>query len=255
MIRIRDNKKGQVAIWFIAAFVIVALIMIVFFVSKKPVTGGVDETNPEAIIEKCARESINEAVDKMIPQGGFIEPENYKMYNNIKVAYLCQNVGYFKTCINQHPLLLNEMKEEILKYAEPRIEQCFLNMKKELEKRRNAVELGDMNISVSFSSNRVFLDIERKITITHNNEKKNFEKYNIEVNNPLYDLGKVAIEIASQEAKYCYFEYVGYMILYPRFSIEKFAMSDSTKIYTIKDKYSDKEMNIATRSCAIPPGI
>jgi hypothetical protein len=45
------------------------------------------------------------------------------------------------------------------------------------------------------------------------------------------------------------------MILYPRFDIRKVAMSDSTKIYTIEDKYSEKEMNIAIRSCVIPPGI
>ena len=63
------------------------------------------------------------------------------------------------------------------------------------------------------------------------------------------------MEISNQEAKYCYFEYVGYMLLYPKMDIEKFAMSDSTKIYTLKDKKSDKEMNIAIRSCAIPPGI
>jgi len=97
--------------------------------------------------------------------------------------------------------------------------------------------------------------IGRKITLAKNEQSQTFNEYNIEVMNPLYDLSKVAIEIASQEAKYCYFEYVGYMILYPRFSIEKFAFSDSTKIYTIKDKYTNKEMNIAIRGCAIPPGI
>ncbi|HLC52957.1 MAG TPA: hypothetical protein VJK03_00280, partial [Candidatus Nanoarchaeia archaeon] len=65
----------------------------------------------------------------------------------------------------------------------------------------------------------------------------------------------VAIEISSQEAKYCYFEYVGYMILHPEFDIQKTALSDSTKIYTIKDIRTEEVMRIATRSCAIPPGV
>jgi hypothetical protein len=34
-----------------------------------------------------------------------------------------------------------------------------------------------------------------------------------------------------------------------------FTLSDSTKIYTIKDKETGKEFNIATRGCAIPAGI
>jgi len=152
-------------------------------------------------------------------------------------------------------MFLNEMKTEIANYGMPMIEQCFSNLKNEMEKRNYDVELGMMDIDVSFGPDRVFLDLIRKIKLTKNDEVQSFDNLKIEIISPLYNLGLVAIEIASQEAKYCYFEYVGYMILYPRFSIDKFAMSDSTKIYSIKDKKTEKELNIAIRSCAIPPGI
>ncbi|MDO8609197.1 MAG: hypothetical protein Q7R95_01495, partial [bacterium] len=243
------------AIWFIIAIVIVAVIMLLFVFQRKAVIEKKESFDVQSIIEKCARDSVNEAVDKMLPPGGFIEPTNYKIYKNIKITYLCQNVGYFKTCINQHPALLSEMREEILSYVNPRIDVCFSNMKIELEKQNSNVELGAMNISLSFGTDRIFLNIDRKVKITKYDETKISDRFKVEINNPIYDLEKVASEIANQEAKYCYFEYVGYMILYPRFSIDKTALSDSTKIYTIKDRYSNKEINIATRSCAIPPGL
>ena len=252
----KNNKKAQVAIFVLEALVIAAMIIVLFLIGKKPgilpISGDV---SIQKSIEKCAKDSTNEAVEKMLPQGGFVEPENYKVRKNIKVIYLCQNIGYYKPCINQHPMFINEEIREIENYVKPRVEQCFLDMKNEYEKRSYSVDMDSMQLNVSLGSDRIYIFIGRKITLAKNEQSQTFNEYNIEVMNPLYDLSKVAIEIASQEAKYCYFEYVGYMILYPRFSIEKFAFSDSTKIYTIKDKYTNKEMNIAIRGCAIPPGI
>jgi hypothetical protein len=109
--------------------------------------------------------------------------------------------------------------------------------------------------NLSLAPNRIFLKIEKKIEIGKNDIVRKYDKFDIEVISPIYDLGLVAMEIASQEAKYCYFEYVGYSIIYPDFSFEKFAMSDSTKIYSIEHLPSKQKLNMATRGCAIPPGL
>ena len=252
---ILHNKKGQVAIFVIVAIIIVAIFVLYLALSNKPILSGQNEVNFQSAIDKCVKDAVEEATDKMIPQGGFIEPENYKIYKNTKVSYLCENIGYYKPCINQHPLLINEEVKEIENYIAPRVEQCFSNTKTELEKRNYNVLMSGMNLSVSLASGKIIIDIDRKVTLSKNEQTQTFDKFNVELTNPIYDLSKVAIEIANQESKFCYFEYVGYMILYPKVSIEKFAFSDSTKIYTIRDKQSKKEMNIATRSCAIPGGI
>ena len=254
MIKLK-NKKAQIAIWVIIAIAIVAVIGFLFVFSKKPIGTEADISDPKGRIEKCARDAVNEAADEILKHGGFIEPKNYKLYQNNKATYLCENTGNYKPCVNQHPLLLNEIKKEIKEYSYPIIEKCFLDIKDELEKRKYVVSFGETGINISLGSDRIYLDIMKDIEISKNDLNSRYKEFNIEVNNPLYDLAKVAIEIAGQESKYCYFEYVGYMILYPRFDIKKFTMSDSTKIYTIKDKYSNKEMNIATRGCAIPAGI
>lgn len=238
------------------ALLILAAVILVFLAIRRPASISItEESDPKSFISRCARDSINEAADLMLMQGGFVSPENFKLYQNAKITYLCENIGNYLPCISQHPMLLNEMKKEIENYITPKLDSCFSQLKTELEKRNNQVEINQMNLDISLAPNRISSSIQRKLTITKNSETRAFENFDTEVISPLYDLALIAMEIANQEAKYCYFEYLGYMILYPRFHIEKTSLSDSTKIYKIKDTHSSKELVIATRSCAIPPGI
>ena len=252
------SKKGQMAIWIIVALAIVVVIILFFLLREKAVPeikGAIDE-NPRGFIDACVKKHVNDVVDLILPKGGFVNPEHVKMYNNINVSYLCYNRGNYNPCINEHPLFLNEMIEEIDNYITPEIDECFNEYKLEMEKRNTNVNLDpEMNLEVKFGRNRIYVDIDKRVMITINDQTKEFNEFNIEIISPLYDLGRIAMEIASQEAKYCYFEYVGYMILYPEFKIKLDQRPDYTKIYTIIDKKSEKEMNIAVRSCAIPPGI
>ncbi len=251
-----NEKRGQVAIWVVLALGLVASMILFLLFETKIETIDVDEEfNPESYIDDCARESVNEAVDLMLPKGGFIEDENIILYNGINVSYLCKNTGNYKPCINQHPLLINELKKEIISYVRPKIDLCFDNFKNAVEKRNGEINYGEGDIDIDFATNRIYLTITKDITINKNGNIRNYDEFDIEIKSPVYELANVAIEIANQEAKYCYFEYAGYMILHSRFDIRKTVMSDSTKIYTIKDKQTEKEMNIAVRSCAIPAGI
>ena len=250
------SKRAQIGIWVIIAICIVGVMALLFFLSKKPTILPQNEFNAQSSIEKCVRDSIGEAVEKMIPQGGLILTGDYKSYMNINVTYLCEYKGYFKPCISQHAMLVNEEIKQIHDYIYPKIDLCFSNARDELQKRNYDVSLDpNMEINISLGSGNVYSFIQRKMSVSKNNQTESFNKFNIEFASPIYDLTNVAVDIASQEAKYCYFEYVGYNLLYPRFDISKFTFSDSTKIYIIKDNYSNKVMNIAVRGCAIPPGI
>ena len=234
---------------------IVAVIFMLFLLNKSPTTITQGQYDFQSSIEKCVRDATSNAIDVMIPQGGFLQPENYKLYNNINVTFLCQNTGYFKPCINQHPLLINEEINEIENYTTPIINNCFSSAQSELESRNYGVSISPISLNVSFGSGRVYTLIVTNVTISKNGQTQTYDNFNVELNSPIYDLSKVAMDITNNEAKYCYFEYVGYMLLYPRWQISKFTFSDSTKIYTIEDLQSKKEMNIAVRGCAIPPGI
>ncbi len=253
--RKRGGKRGQVAIWIILAVVLAASVILFFAIRKGPLLSAKQEFEPGQYISKCTDESVNEAVDKMLPQGGFLEPRDFKIYNDTKIEYLCKSNGYYVPCINYHPMLMKEIISQIEDYTRPKIELCFNDIKAEAEKKNKAVEIGDMNFTISLAPGRIYAKIARKVVITEGESKRIIEKFDAEILNPVYGLADVAINIANHEAKYCYFEYVGYMAFDKNVDIRKFTMSDSTSIYTIKDKLSGKIMNIATKSCSIPPGI
>ena len=252
-----ESKRGQMTIWIIIAMVLV-LAIVLFFLLRGEITpkiGEKIEENPKNYIASCLKKNVEDAVDIMLPQGGFISPEHTKLYNNIKVAYLCYNSGNYYPCVNEHPMLLNEIRNEIKNYIELRIGQCFQDYKQEMIARNIDIGMGNMELAVELGPERIFVEINRKITIGQKENSYAVNNFDAEIINPAYDLARVAMEIASQEAEFCYFEYGGYMILYPKFKIGIDTESDSTKIYTIEDKKSGKEMNIAIRSCAIPPGL
>jgi hypothetical protein len=256
------KKIGQATIWILLAIILVATMLIFFFFNRAPrieVPYGEEGTyDVESFITQCVREHVDDVVDIILPQGGFVNPENSVFFDETNIEYLCENIGFYEPCINQHPMLLNEMKLEIENYIEPRVKDCLDIMEDEFQKRGAEVIFADSKepeVEVDFGEDRVFLDVKKKMTITKEEDIRTFERFEIEIANPLYNLASIAIEIASQEATYCYFEYVGYSILYPRYKITKYTMSEPTKIYTIKDTKSGKMMNIAVRGCAIPPGF
>ncbi len=137
------KKKGQVTIFILAAVAIVAIIIILFAFRNNVGISFLKQTlpNPQQDMESCISESVSNAVDIMLPQGGYINPENYKLYNNIKVPYLCYNKNYYAPCINQEPLYLDRLKLEIKNYISSKIENCFYNLKSDYEKRNFKVSL------------------------------------------------------------------------------------------------------------------
>jgi len=249
-------KKGQVTIWVIIAIVIVSIVLLFLFLREKnPFPEPTKGVNPVPFIQTCARQAVYENLEKIMAQGGFINPTNYKLYKNTKIAYLCENEGYFKPCINQHPMFLNEVENELLNATYEKIDECFYNLKSELEKHNTQMNFKEINVSIAFAPQRIKLSIYRETEISERGENKKFRDFSVDITHPIYDLIMVANEIASQEAKYCYFEYVGYMMEYPNFDIRKESLSDSTKIYIIKERISGKSLSIAIRGCAIPPGL
>ena len=89
------NKRGQVAIFVIVGIVIVSVIVVVFLAIKNPTLTRSSEFEPSQFINLCVRESASETLSLMIPQGGFVDPSDYKIYKDIKVPYLCKNVNNF----------------------------------------------------------------------------------------------------------------------------------------------------------------
>ena len=143
----------------------------------------------------------------------------------------------------------------MIEFLNPRIELCFQTFKAEAEKVNEMFEYSEIINEVEFASGKIIVKSDSEIVIKKNDDSIRVEGIKTEISSPIYEMLNVAQEISNAEAKYCAFEYVGYMILYNRWDISRTSLSDATRIYTITDRLSGKEMNIATRGCAIPPGV
>ncbi|HLC53394.1 MAG TPA: hypothetical protein VJK03_02520 [Candidatus Nanoarchaeia archaeon] len=252
---IEMNRNGQVALWVIVAVVMVSVLGLLFFLKPTARPSFQEPLDPGPAIEACMRRIAQEGLDIMLPQGGFVASANYKPYRKINVTYLCENTGYFLPCVQQHPFLMQEMEMELHNYSFQRIDTCFLDIKDAIEKKRTTATLGEQQLNVTFLPSYVRLHVEREMRIEEKGQVTIISSFTAELPSPSYELARVAIDAAGQEAKFCYFEYVGYMALHPSIDISKNVLSDETRIYTIRDISSGKLMNVAIRGCVIPPGI
>ena len=251
------GKKSQVSLWIIIAVVLLAIIALFFILREKINIPGITPSilEPQAYIEKCVKDASFQAIDIMLPQGGYLNPGNYKLYKNNKVAYLCYNSNYYLPCENQEPMYIETLKQEIKSYITPKLKDCFYALEQEYKKRNYQVLSGDLSLEINLNPKQVNIEINRKLTLTKNEETKKYEEFKAKVSSPIYDLGVIAQEIINQETKFCYFEYLGFSLLYPEFNIEKTDLGGETKIYSIEEKFSGKKLNFAVRSCAMPAGM
>lgn len=250
----KHNKKAQVTIFIIVAIVLVAIVA-VFFVLRgatKPEIERVAEENPEAFMQLCLEEDLMNNIRLIREQGGFVDPTDYHMYEDKKVAYLCKTLGYYEPCINQHPMILTEINREIEKAIEEDVESCLNEMETSFEEKGMEVELnGPTGVRAELAPRNIFLDVTKDVSITANEQTSQYKKFDLGMKSPLYELVHIAARIVNNEAKYCYFERQGYMNLHPEYEIFLHGMSDGTKIYSIKDINSQEQMNIAIKGCLL----
>ncbi len=251
-------KRSQVTIFIIVGIIIVAAVVLVLLFSGKIDSPFSSKLNPQQYIEKCIKDSALEAVDIMLPQGGYLDPILHKLYEDNKIAYLCYNMNFYLPCINQEPMYIQHLEDEVKSYVEPEIEKCFNKVKSDAESSGKSFNMGVMELGIELGPGQIEVDVKRDVQIGSGESLESYKNFGEIVVSPIYDLGIVAQEIVSQEARFCNFEYLGYSLTYPKFSIEKDQVGTEdtlTDIYKIKDKISGKVLTIAIRSCALPGGL
>lgn len=248
-----DNKKGQITIFVILGLIIVVGVIIIFLLIRPPEVRLLDENNPQAFVESCTREAVEEALEILSKQGGDIDPKGSLQYDDEEIAYLCYNFNYYERCINQRPLLIEHIENEITRYITPKVNDCFFNLESGL-RGRYEIETSKMELRTILQPQTVFVEIDKKFKITRNDEVRNFEGFKMSMSHPIYDLAEVAMEIANQESKYCNFDELGFMIFYPEFDISKFIRGEADIVYSVLERATDRKFTFAIRSCPLPAG-
>lgn len=245
-------KRGQVTIFIIIAVFIVALgVLIYMFYPQIKTTMRAEEKTPQGFIQFCIEDKIKETVNTLSLQGGSVEPEFYTLYANEKVEYLCYTNEYYRTCVVQQPMLKKHIENEIKKNIKNEAENCFNSLRESYEKKGYDVQLEEGETNVELLPKRIVATFNKKLTLTKG-ETERHEKFNVVINNNLYELVAIANSIIEWETTLGEADPSIYMTYYRDLKIEKISMPDGSKIYIITDRNIGNKFQFASRSQVWP---
>jgi len=247
------GKRGQVALFIIIGVVIVGAIIFLAATRKIPFFGP---TAPEKLnVEECIKESIDNALEIILPQGGYADPPLYQDYKGKKVAFLCYTNNFYEKCTIQAPFLGENIKQGIEAYAENSIKDCFYAFEQDYRDKGYNVESKPLTFNVEILPNRISVNINKEMVFTKGEEINVYKEFKVNKLSGLFSLLTAVHDAIEKEAKMCNFDYLVYMLINPEFSIELKTLGTEVKVYTFRYKKTGEEINFAVRSCAQPPNI
>ena len=247
------GKSGQVTIFIIIAIIIVALVALIFILRKDieipGITGG--EIQPRSFLQTCLEDKIQEGTKLISEQGGSINPifykefkfENEESYTNI--SYLCYAQDYYSPCVNQQPMLISHIEDEIKTYISSDVRSCFIELVESLEGQSYEVSDRYNGFDVELGERKIMININAELTLRKQEESSRQEDFEIGFPSRLYDLVIVTQRIINKEVLNCDFDVVEHSQLYPEYEIEKSSASEFSKMYTIRYKNSPEFIRFA----------
>lgn len=251
------TKKGQVTLFIIVSVVIV-VILISFFVLKPYLLGGSSPvSNPEAYLQKCATDSVKKTEDLLIKNNLNLNQNftNFYLYRSEKVPYLCTNYEFYFACVPQEPSLFLKIQKIIENRAMVDVQDCFNQLKREFNSQGYSVQEGILSLNVSLTEKSAAISVYKQFVAKKDETSVSLSNLGFNQPTSLYKLIKTAQTIVNYESTVCEFNEVNWMMAMHDILISKFVGSDSTKVYTLKDRYADKEIKFAIKSCILPAGL
>jgi hypothetical protein len=253
---IMRGKHSQVTIFVIIALIIVVIIALAFLLIRGRGAIISPVADPQAYMANCVKDSLTKS-ETVILNGNFYPniTDNFILYYGKKVPYLCITSQFYLPCVNQEPMLIKSAEDNILAQAKIDANKCFADMIASFKQNGYEVKEENMNMSIRLDSNSITSDITKKITVTKDDETRNFEKFSASIISPIYRLAETTRNIVNYESALCEFNEMKWMMNYPDILIRRFSTSDQTKVYTLTDKSSGKSVNFAVKTCALPAGV
>lgn len=253
----RGGKKGQVTLFIVLGLILVVTIVVMSLLltsESEPESNTPEILGPRQFIEKCVADAIEETVDKILIGGGELNPDFVVRYNKTNYTYLCYQADNYKSCYNLNPMLKSTATLELKKDTEDKVAKCFDIMEEDFKERNYDISGDAMSYELELFPGEIRVELKKEMTISKDGASQSFENFNIRIYSQLYDLMRIAKEIVNGEAKTCYFEHNGYMLLYPDYKIKMKVFEDS-KLYSVSNRNFNKEFKFAVRGCARPVGF
>ena len=251
-----SNKKGQVTVFIIAAILIVALALAIYFLRPGITsTTGFDEKNPKGFIQNCIQDDLENAVNLVSIQGGSIAPEHYFTFNEINIEYLCYTNENLKLCSVQQPLLKQHIESEIENDIKDEVSSCFNKLIASYESSgyTASFEVSANPVKVELLPKRIVATFNYNVTASKTDTKR-YDSFDMILNNNLYELTSIAKSIIEWETEVGDADPALYMTYYSDLRVQKNLRDEGTRIYTITDRNTENKFQFASRSLVWPAG-
>jgi hypothetical protein len=249
------NKNGQVTIFIIIGIIIVAVSILIYqFYPGLKSTLGIEESTPQTYIQSCVEDKLTETVNLISLQGGSVAPENYNLYQNDKIEYLCYIDEFYFPCIVQQPMLKQHIESEIKNEIDTTVNECFDLLEESYVGKGYSVELKTGTKKIELLPQKVASTFNYTFTITKGEDIQKYNSFSVVLNNNLYELTAIANSIIEWEANYGEAETSIYMNYYPNLKVEKILRSSGNKVYILTDRETGNKFQFAIQGQIWPAG-
>jgi len=252
LFKIPESKRSQLAIFIILA-VLILIVLILLFLRGGDIRTLFLGKSPVEKIQDCVKEPLEKGIEMVSKQGGAIEPENYFLYEDNKVDYICYTEESFQKCVMQKPLLKNDIEEDLKVYIEPKVKGCVDSVVSSLS-RKGEVSSSEPNISVELVPGSAVVDVEINLKIISGDGTQTYKNIKTTKSSSLYKFVMITSSIANLEAEYGDSEILSYMLNNKWLKVEKIKQGDDTRIYILTNRESNEQFMFAMKSIPIPPG-
>lgn len=246
----KRGKKAQVTIFIILAIIIAAVLLIIFYPRLKTIFVP---STPSVQVEDCVKKELGNFVQDLASVGGSLEPENFVLYKDKKIDYLCYTNEYYKTCVMQQPFIKQKFEQEISSFISEKAVNCVEELAINYESKGYSVERKKGNVSVEIVPNSLKIIVNMPVVLTKSTTEK-FDKFVISKSSNMYDILIISQSILNYEARYGDSTPEDFMLLYPNLRIQKLKQSDGSKIYIVEDRDTKEGFTFASRSLSWPEG-
>jgi hypothetical protein len=250
------NKKTQVTIFIIIGLIIIVFIALLFVLIRNFSTNITSPENINGYVKNCLKVSL-EKVNKELLDGNFYPnmSNNYYIYNNEKIKYLCKASEFYKPCVAQEPMLSEYLRQQILNATTKDTQKCFSTLVQNLKDKSYEVTEGNLSMDIEMFDEKIVATANKEITTKKRDDIRSFKVFTSIISSPLYKLAYHARSIVNFESTLCEFNQVGWMKQYYDIKVTKFVGSDETKAYTITDRKTGTHIAFAVKTCVLPAGI
>ena len=249
------GKRGQATIFIIIALIIVAVVFVIFIYPKIKGGSQIDVTqDPQIYLESCLKSNLKDNINKLSIHGGDFNPEGYVQFNGTKIKYLCYTNEYYKTCVNQQPMIKEHFEDVLTEAMKGNVASCVKNLQNEYEKRGWKISAGDVSSDVNLITDAIIININAPMTLT-NEVSKTYRTFEIRYPSKMYEILYLASSIVSYESTFGDSETFTYLLFYPNVNIYKNHLGDGTVIYRVENVITKEGFTFASRSLAWPPGL